>query len=418
MSKIQSSLGLILFALLLFNCNKDENEKPVISIVSPENGHSVYKGDSIEIIVNANDPDGLIETVDFIIDDNHVYQSKIAPYKYVWHTGKVKGGLHHVSVIATDNNDVSEFDEINLEVKTILPEIKTSPVSFVGTTLLISGGEVISMGIPAIYSQGICWNTSGTPTLGDNYMRSEAGMGVFVMNASGLELGTEYYIRAFVENVDTVIYGMEYSESTASSYFSETGTFVNSRDSSQYNWVKIGDQTWMAENLKYLASGVNAYVYNHRDITYDFFHTYSRPIKDIPAAKSTENYKTYGCLYLAHTNICPTGWHIPSNNEWQEVINYLGGADVAGGILKESGNVHWNEPNIGANNLSQFRALPAGGVHTKYGDSYSGINTNCVFYTSDIGTVSLTYDSEKIIFRKKDSYYNGWNYYSIRCIKD
>jgi uncharacterized protein (TIGR02145 family) len=73
---------------------------------------------------------------------------------------------------------------------------------------------------------------------------------------------------------------------------------------------------------------------------------------------------TYGVLYNWYTintgKLCPSGWHVPSDVEWTELTDYLGGENVAGGRLKESDFRHWNSPNTEANNTAHFWALPGG----------------------------------------------------------
>ena len=117
-----------------------------------------------------------------------------------------------------------------------------------------------------------------------------------------------------------------------------TGTFLDSRDQKAYNWVKIGTQTWMAENLAYkIDSGCWAYDNNESNAT------------------------VYGYLYtweIAQT-IAPEGWHLPSQAEWEVLVYYLGGASKAFNKLLESGTAHWDSPNSGTND-SKFTALPSG----------------------------------------------------------
>ena len=72
----------------------------------------------------------------------------------------------------------------------------------------------------------------------------------------------------------------------------------------------------------------------------------------------------YGALYNWYAvntgKLCPTGWHVPNINELTTLIEYLGGENVAGGKLKETGTIHWRSPNTGATNSSGFTALPGG----------------------------------------------------------
>ncbi len=84
------------------------------------------------------------------------------------------------------------------------------------------------------------------------------------------------------------------------------------------------------------------------------------------------NGKIYGKLYNWYAikdprGLAPAGWHIPSDSEWTVLENFLGGASVAGGKMKESGTTHWQSPNTGATNESGFSALPSG-----WRDGYTG----------------------------------------------
>lgn len=118
-----------------------------------------------------------------------------------------------------------------------------------------------------------------------------------------------------------------------------SGTFTDSRDGKTYKIIKIGSQTWMAENLAYKAnSGCWAY------------------------DNDTTNIAKYGYLYDWGTakDVCPAGWHIPTDTEWSILTDYLGGESVAGGKLKEADMTHWSSPNTDADNSSGFTALPSG----------------------------------------------------------
>jgi len=115
-------------------------------------------------------------------------------------------------------------------------------------------------------------------------------------------------------------------------------TFTDSRDGEIYKYVKIGNQLWMSENLRFKPDSGNYWAYNYDTIV-----------------------NPYGYLYDWETanNVCPNGWHLPSNAEWTELANNLGGFSVAGGKMKTPGT-SWNPPNEDATNSSGFSALPCG----------------------------------------------------------
>ncbi|MCX6239250.1 MAG: hypothetical protein NTY07_17105 [Bacteroidia bacterium] len=118
----------------------------------------------------------------------------------------------------------------------------------------------------------------------------------------------------------------------------ETGTFKDKRDGKTYKTVKIGTQTWMAENLAYKAE--------------DGYYC--------PYDRDKSNLATYGYLYDWYTakNSCPSGWHLPEFAEWATLIDYLGGENVAAGKLKAKST--WKKPDENPTNSSGFTALPGG----------------------------------------------------------
>jgi uncharacterized protein (TIGR02145 family) len=148
---------------------------------------------------------------------------------------------------------------------------------------------------------------------------------------------------------------------TESSLFALTFFECTDVDNNDYATVQIGTQTWMAENLK-------ASKYRNGDPIPTGFSdsqwgaatTGACAIYDTNAANNT----TYGKLYNWYAvtdsrNLCPAGWHVPSDAEWTALENFLGEPTVAGGKLKSQSDM-WNPPNIGATNESGFSALPVG----------------------------------------------------------
>jgi uncharacterized protein (TIGR02145 family) len=142
-------------------------------------------------------------------------------------------------------------------------------------------------------------------------------------------------------------------------YSFETGA-VTDIDGNIYKTVKIGNQWWMAEDLKVTH-------YRNGDSIPNIRINAKWAILTTGALCSYNNdnkLTIYGRLYNWYAvddnrHIAPAGWHVPSDSEWQALINYLGGGSIAGGKMKETGTIHWPIPNTGATNESCFSALPA-----------------------------------------------------------
>ncbi|HPW66870.1 MAG TPA: FISUMP domain-containing protein [Salinivirgaceae bacterium] len=208
------------------------------------------------------------------------------------------------------------------------------------------------------------------------------------------------------------------------------GTFIDTRDSNVYKYVTIGEQVWMAENLRYLPKVVGSGMGLE---TTPYIYVYDYDGNSVEEAKATANYTTYGVLYnwLAAMNketsseanpsgiqgVCPEGWHLPSQAEWQQLIDFLGGEEIAGGKLKEAGTTHWISPNEGATNETGFTALPGG--YRGYCGMFKGVG-NMGFWWSATAqssiyawTFSMIYDYGQIY----SNYYIKEDGFSVRCVK-
>ena len=202
-------------------------------------------------------------------------------------------------------------------------------------------------------------------------------------------------------------------------------------DGNNYSMVQIGTQVWMAENLKYLPSVVSSGTGSQNA---PYYYVYDYNGTNVTDAKATANYNTYGVLYnwTAAMNgtasstanpsgvqgVCPTGWHLPSDAEWIQLSDFLGGASIAGGKLKEPNTTHWKTPNTGATNETGFTALP-GGYRTGGGTfgyiRFDGLWWGATGYSSygawDHG---MFYDDSGLV-RTGSGKEDG---FSIRCLKD
>jgi len=199
------------------------------------------------------------------------------------------------------------------------------------------------------------------------------------------------------------------------------GSMVRDYDGNVYGVVTIGTQKWMTENLKtthYVNGDVIPDGTGAGDISGEIEPKYWFAYED-----NLDTVSIYGRLYTWYTvtdsrNVCPDGWHVPTDAEWTTLTTYLGGESVAGGKLKETGTTHWTTPNTGATNSSGFTALP-GGVRDLNG-TFSGLGDYAYFWSA------TEYDSSRAWGR--GLYYNysvvsrgfHWEYtgFSARCLKD
>jgi uncharacterized protein (TIGR02145 family) len=194
---------------------------------------------------------------------------------------------------------------------------------------------------------------------------------------------------------------------------------ITDNDGNVYNVIRIGTQVWLKENLKTTTFNDDvaiAYVTNAASWSALTTHGYCW-------YNNTESNKaTYGALYNWHAvnsgKLCPTGWHVPSDDEWLTLVNFLGGESPAGGKLKETGTTHWQSPNSGATNESGFTALPGGWRRGDTG-SYESLNVYGYWWTSTLLTPSswfrrIWYNDDKTYRNLTDPKYGM----SVRCIKN
>ncbi len=195
-------------------------------------------------------------------------------------------------------------------------------------------------------------------------------------------------------------------------------TFVDSRDGKTYKTVTIGDQVWMAENLAYLPSVNNP---NEHPTSEPGIFVYGYYGTDVNEAKKTTNYSKHGVLYSYSyaKKLCPSGWHLPSNEEWDKLISFLGSEDTSGGKLKAKGTEYWLSPNTDASDEVGFSALPSGRCSVGDGVDYDGYRFASLgefvsFYSTSVHGHDLYFD-EAIIRRTNPL---GHDALSVRCIKD
>ena len=174
-------------------------------------------------------------------------------------------------------------------------------------------------------------------------------------------------------------------------------SFTDQRDGRVYESVEIGNQIWMAENLNFEAKGSKCY------------------------ENKPENCEKYGRLYNWTTakNVCPSGWHLPSKNEYEVLDNAVGGKEVAGKKLKaKSGWNNYKGKSGNGTNEFGFSALP-GGYGFSDGSFFNVGNYGNWWSTSESSSYNAY--SRYIGYIDDDADWNGSlesNLYSVRCLQD
>lgn len=184
-----------------------------------------------------------------------------------------------------------------------------------------------------------------------------------------------------------------------------TGTLTDKRDGKVYKTIDIGTQTWMAENMAYKAA-TGCWAYN----------------------KDPKNVAQYGYLYnyKTATGVCPTGWHLANDKDWETLANYLGGVNAAGGKMKTTTGwtPNYNKSESNGTNSSGFNGLP-GGYYRSSGAEYSSMSSLGAFWTAtmsedDLGMTVWSYllgssgtrlTKDHIVFTENDGL-------SVRCVSN
>ena len=313
----------------------------------------------------------------------------------------------------------------NTTTKTpVLVDPTNADLSNITETTATINASVSSEGGSPLIAKGVCWSTSQNPTINDNKtVNRMSGTNIthsitdvtdnvnFTATLTGLLPQTTYYLRIYGTNS----YGTSYS-SQISFRTDGSDTTLTDIDGNVYRTIVIGTQTWMAENLKttkYNDGTTIPYVTDSaqwQNLTTGAYCFYNN---------NTNNKSIYGCLYnfnaVATNKLAPTGWHIPSDAEWQTLIDYLGGESVAGGKLKSISNL-WNVANACTTNSSGFSGLPGGFRGNNFlGGTYDGDWWSTTSTSNGIAAGTL------ILFDNCDvqlTYTVKRGGVSVRCIKD
>ena len=304
-----------------------------------------------------------------------------------------------------------------------LATLTTTAVSSISETTAISGGNITNDGGTLITQRGICYGTNPSPTTANTTIISGGGTGSFISNLTGLTSSTTYYLRAYATNSAGTAYGNELSFTTSavgSNIVSNPGAGVTF-DGYTYASIVLGNgQEWMAENLRTTTYANGDPIPNVTDNT-----QWSSLTTGAWAHYNNDNQyeNPYGKLYNWYTvadtrNVCPTGWHVPTDAEYTLLTDYLGGEPIAGGKMKTTGSQYWQSPNINATNESGFSGQPAGS-RIDIGTFYLILSHGGFWSNSEIDVnnslVRILYYNNDDVLNDINAKKNGL---SVRCLRD
>jgi uncharacterized protein (TIGR02145 family) len=329
-----------------------------------------------------------------------------------------------------------------------LPRLRTKAITYIASaTDAQTGGNITYSGATAVTVRGVVWSTSPNPTISlTTKTINGLGAGDFNSNITGLIPNTTYYVRAYATSSTGTSYGDELSFKTSVGIVGITshscgatnvhnatipyGTMTD-QEGNSYRTVRIGNQIWMAENLRTTKYRNGTIIPNITDntqwqsITTGAYCSYNN---------NTSNDCPYGKLYnwyaVVNTNqLCATGWHVPSDAEWNTLVANLdplynpnaqgSQSNTAGGKMKSTGILYWLSPNTDATNSSGWSGLP-GGYRGNTNGSFFSIGSNGGWWSSTLDNLvaswyrSFDYDKGNV-FRFGYTKSTG---FSVRCVKD
>lgn len=308
------------------------------------------------------------------------------------------------------------FSGIDWSLGSYSIKTETDPTGGINYTAIVGTSPLLSVPY-ALYAKTVASYTETDPNAvlltGDQTIagnKTFTGTTTVQTPVNDTDAATKAYVDALLERIEIL----------------EGTKMKDNRDGNVYDVVQIGNQAWMAENLMYLPSIVGPSTSSQ---TTPYYYVYGYDGTDVNDAKTKANYANYGVLYnwpaamngaasstanpSGVQGVCPTGWHLPSDAEWTQLTDYLGGTSIAGGKLKETGTTHWNSPNTEATNEIGFTALPGGNRSTNA--SFDGIGYYGGWWSATGVLYWYMHYSSGGVYRAGDGTEFG---HSVRCVRD
>jgi len=337
---------------------------------------------------------------------------------------------YYLRAYATNMEGTAYGSTMTFKTDPVVPSISTLAVNNITVSSAKCDVKILNNGGSPITQYGICYSESPNPSLllSTAFTTETAATDNFTHTLNSLKSNTQYYVKSYATNAVGTAYGneLEFTTSEAASseiLFNDKLTYgsVSDVEGSIYKTITIGTQTWMAENLRSTTFRNGDLIPTTATLTQDIFSEIS-PIYQWSLGNTDVNGRLY--TWFAATdprNVCPIGWHLPTDAEWTTLINYLGGEYLAGDKLREIGQVHWGvngNGNWNATNKSGFTGLPAGSKEST--GVYKPNSNVCVWWSSssnksDSGVCRQIWDNtSQVGFMNINKKYG----YSIRCVQD
>jgi uncharacterized protein (TIGR02145 family) len=296
-----------------------------------------------------------------------------------------------------------------------VPTVETYVPQYIASKTATLGVRVTSSVKQSVIITGVYIGTSPNPDVNGVKFQMGSDTGLFIGQISGLTPNKKYYVKGYVINNTAEVLGSEINFTTPPT--------VSDNDLNDVETVIIGDQTWMAKNLRSTHYRNGDVIGTTTPVTLDISSEIS-PVYMWFANGSYDTSKVYGVLYTWYAvtdtrNICPLGWHIPTDAQWSTLEDNLGGYLIAGSLLKEYGNNHWLAPyNTDASNISCFTALPAG--YRPATGTFALLQNEAHFWSATESETSKAWErslssSSFSVSRQGMAKNSGL---SVRCIKD
>ena len=336
-------------------------------------------------------------------------------------TGLSAGTTYHVRAYATNSAGTAYGNDVSFTTSAaLLPTLTTNAITSNAVTTAVSGGNITSDGGGTLSARGVCWATTSNPEASGSHTSDGTSTGSFSSNITGLSAGTRYYVRAYATNGAGTAYGNQVIFNTK----------VADIELNTYNTVTIGAQVWMAENLATTRFSNNSAIPN---VTANLDWIGLSTAAYCWYNNDETTYKPmFGALYnwfaVNSGNLCPTGWHVPSDNEFNTLEGFLGlpadslemwgwrGTNSRLGEQLKS-TTGWAAGENGTN-LSGFSGLPAGYRYGIDGNFEPFENTYWWTSTPQNGTEAWyrRVDGNQIWSYRAAVVYQGGKY--VRCLKD